>query len=303
MAEKVLKGGSSDIDNTGGRRSSYSLEIMPSVKNLGKEDTESPFKAEGITSEVYSESNPPKDWCDVGLLIPHEAIRREIAGMVKSVKALKADSEDWKILYFSEWYVDVFAVVIHSHHENEENIYFPWIATKATIPEKKMAKDHKALVDLLNEIEEICKNVIGKQGKDCQDEIAKLQEKVPTFETEMNAHLKEEEEMIPQLLRDNFTQKEEAPVIEKILQREGLHGCRIFVPAIIAAMKDWATADFVEEFLGSMPGPIRGLVEGYYIPDYETSVWPLRDAPLLDVKPTLSKVGCCKISFCFPCIL
>ena len=139
-------------------------------------------------------------------------------------------------------------IICRSHHENEEEIYFPWISTKATIPEKKMAKDHEGLIRLLDEIELVCANVIKKQGIDCKDEIGKLKTNIPVLEKEMRAHLKEEEEVIPQLLRDNFTQAEEQECIEKILKNEGLYGARIFVPAIINAMEHWATPEFNKEF-------------------------------------------------------
>ena len=89
------------------------------MKALGKGESkkgfESPFIPSGLTSDVYGENNPPKDWCDIGLLIPHEAIRREMTAMVKSVNALDEKSLDdsWRILYFCEWFIDVFAITIH----------------------------------------------------------------------------------------------------------------------------------------------------------------------------------------------
>ena len=88
------------------------------MKALGKDDGgtkgETPFIPSGLTYHVYNENNPPKDWCDVGLLIPHEAIRREMTAMVKSVNALDEKSQDdWRILYFCEWFIDVFAITIH----------------------------------------------------------------------------------------------------------------------------------------------------------------------------------------------
>ena len=167
-----------------------------------------------------------------------------------------------------------------------------------------MAKDHEGLIRLLDEIELVCANVIKKQGIDCKDEISKLKTNIPVLEKEMRKHLKEEEEVIPQLLRDNFTQAEEQECIEKILKNEGLYGARIFVPAIINAMEHWATPKFNEEFLQIMPPPIRSLVVNYFMPDYETFVYPKRDAPILETKPTLSKVRCCRISFCCcPCLI
>ncbi|KAL3768366.1 hypothetical protein ACHAW5_005204 [Stephanodiscus triporus] len=277
-------------------------KITPS--DLEKEET-SPFKPEGLTSSVYNVENPPKDWCDVGLLLPHEAIRMEMAAMKASVEALKEDyddaKDDWRVLYFSQWYIDIFSHVVHDHHHNEELIYFPWIATKAKVPEK-LSMDHEGLVKLLTEIEDVCNDIDKKGGKKCQPEIKKLKGLVPAFVDEMRAHLQEEEATVPALVRDNFTQEEEDACVKKILKKEGTSGLRMFLPSVIVAMEEWATREYIDQFLGSIPAPLRMLYTDYYLPDYETCLRPMRDAPLLESKPSLSKTKCCKISFCIPCI-
>jgi len=278
------------------RSHGYSLASMPSMRGLSikeeveQPETKSPFKPEGLTSSVYNTSNPPMGWYDVGLLIPHEAIRGECEAMKKSVLAMKEDYNEakdwWRVLYFAQWYIEVFSIVIHSHHENEEEIYFPWIAAKAKVPEK-LTIDHKGLVNLLAQIESVCKEVDKKTGKGCQEEVKKLKELVPGFIDEMNTHLEEEETNIPALLRDNFTQEEEHETVQKILEKEGLHGFQFFVPSIVMHMRKWATDGFVDEFIGSMPPPLQVQLQNEFIPDYETCVHPKRDAPLLDSKPAL----------------
>jgi len=271
-----------------------------------KDIENSRFKPEGLTSSVYNSKNPPKDWCDVSLLMPHEAIRMEMAAMNASVAALKENYDDakdgWRILYFSQWYLDIFATVIRDHHDNEEEIFFPWLATKANVPEK-FSMDHEGLIKLITEIEDTCIKVDKKGGKECQAEIRKLKELIPPFVDEMCAHISEEETNVPALLRDKFTEEEHDACVEKILKKEGTTGLRIFFPSIMIAMQEWASQEFVDEFFGSIPAPLRMLYTNYYLPDYETCVCPMRDAPLLDSKPSLSKTKCCKISFCFPCIL
>jgi hypothetical protein len=81
-----------------------------------KVNENSHFKPEGLKSSVYNTKNPPKDWCDVGMLVPHEVICMEMAAMNASVAALKEDcndvKDDWRILYFSQWYLDIFSKVI-----------------------------------------------------------------------------------------------------------------------------------------------------------------------------------------------
>lgn len=167
-----------------------------------------------------------------------------------------------------------------------------------------LAKDHTELVRQLHLVKEICVEICRKKGHKCSAEVLALRESVPTFVEDMEAHLQEEEENIPALLRAHFTEKENQAVVQKIIAKAGLSGCRFEVPAILYAMEDWATPAFRQGFIESIPAPIRHLVFKYYIPDYQNSVVPMRDAPLLKGgKPPLKKVGCFGLPFCFACVV
>jgi hemerythrin-like domain-containing protein len=262
-----------------------------------------------LTSAVFGEDNPPQDWADLSLLIPHEALRHQLIALQKNVEALTTNEsnihnskESWRFTFLAEYVCDYLYENVHEHHDNEEKIYFPWISTKAKIPEK-YSKSHEDLVSLLDKLKETCEVILTKKGINCDDEVKLLQETTPKFCSDMVEHLKEEEEIIPQLLRDNFTKEEESNIVDKIVKSGGLSLARNFLPMILEAMEDWATPEFYDDFMKSLPPPIRMLVINYYIPDYETAIRPLRDAPTLPTKPNLSRVGCCTISFCFPCIL
>ena len=67
---------------------------------------------EKLTSQVFGKTNPPKDWADISLLVPHETIRREEQAMLASIDKLlllsKSKSvKSWQVLYFCEWYNSV----------------------------------------------------------------------------------------------------------------------------------------------------------------------------------------------------
>jgi hypothetical protein len=113
----------------------------------------------------------------------------------------------------------------------------------------------------------------------------------------------EEERDIPPLARVNFTEEEEKVVTDRIMQTMGLPVLRDVFPSVLIAMNSWATPAYVDNLMKEIPGPMRHLVKNYFIPDFETSIKPKRDAPLLETKPILRRKGCCGISFCFPCIL
>jgi len=149
--------------------------------------------------------------------------------------------------------------------------------------------DHEGLIKLIAEIEDTCNQVNKKGGKECQAEIRKLKELIPPFVDEMCAHISEEEANIPALLRENFTEEEHDACVQKISMKDGLSGMRIFLPSIIIAMQGWASQDFIDQLLGSIPMQLRMLYSDDYLPAYETCVRPMRDAPLVDSMPSLSK--------------
>jgi len=141
-----------------------------------------------LTSSVYGPDNPPKDWADVSFLVPHEGFRREVAAMLKSIDKLASgdDFQPWQAVYFCEWYVDNFVPGVYDHHDNEEEIYFPWVATRAKLPEK-LSKGHEELVMYMNEIRDMCETVIAKEGsQDCKETIVELKGKMNSFATFFN---------------------------------------------------------------------------------------------------------------------
>jgi hypothetical protein len=77
------------------------------------EEQRLPIIATKLTSDVFNEANPPTDWADMSLLVPHEAIRRQMTMMVRSVAAMPTDpsvNELWKVYLFAKWYIDYFFV-------------------------------------------------------------------------------------------------------------------------------------------------------------------------------------------------
>lgn len=104
-----------------------------------------------------------------------------------------------------------------------------------------------------------CEAICQKGGVDCTTEISLLKNTIPTFETDMRSHLQDEEEMIPKLLRENFTQEEESMIVNEIAEAGGLTLLKTMFPAICASMKLWVTPEFFDEFCKSLPEPVMQL--------------------------------------------
>lgn len=148
---------------------------------------------------------------------------------------------------------------MHEHHDAEESIYFPWIESKAPIPEKELSQSHEELISTMQQMKGACEAICQKGGVDCTTEISLLKNTIPTFETDMRSHLQGEEELIPKLLRENFTQEEESMIVNKIAEAGGLTLLKTMFPAICASMKLWVTPEFFDEFCKSLPEPVMQL--------------------------------------------
>jgi hypothetical protein len=221
-----------------------------------------------ITSIIITN---PKDWADESILLPHELIRNAILKM-ESVLSTENFGENlnWKIEYFHKWYDNYFYNFVHHHHQIEEEIYFPFLKTKAIIPDK-VVNDHTSLIKQLDEIKEIY-------------DINILREKVQELKNNMFEHLAEEEQIVPTILRENFTQNEEKEIVGKIIQSLGLSGNKMALPWIIDSMKLWCSKDKIDDLYNSLPLFIKLFYNCNWIYDYKRNNKGLLQA-ILNNKP------------------
>ena len=164
---------------------------------------------------------------------------------------------------------------VEEHHDAEEEVYFPWIKSKAEYPEKEFSISHEILSAKMESMKVACEAICQRRGRDCVVEIATLKGSVPAFVSNMRAHLREEEETIPVLLRDNFTREEEGEIVGRIAQAGGLTLTQKFLPAILLAMREWATPDAYEELCASLPPPVSQLV--FEVRDFGLSIAMARE--------------------------
>lgn len=104
-----------------------------------------------------------------------------------------------------------------------------------------------------------CESICQKGGKNVSSEISLLKNTIPTFDSDMRSHLREEEESIPSLMRSHFTEVEESKIVDEILKAGGLTLTKSFLPAILLAMQLWMTPESYDDFCKSLPLPIKHL--------------------------------------------
>ena len=197
----------------------------------------------------------PIDWADESILLPHELIRLSILRMESVLSPeIFGEYQDWKLENFHQWYKSYFYKFVHHHHKIEEELYFPFLAKKAPIPEKMVA-DHSQLMTLLDEIKSIY-------------ELNLLRRKIQELKETMFAHLAEEESFVPSILREHFTPKEEKQIVDQIIQSLGLSGNKMALPWIIDSLKTWKKPEDVASFYYSLPSFIRLLYHCSWKRDY-----------------------------------
>jgi hemerythrin superfamily protein len=119
-----------------------------------------------LTSTVVNkndDNNYSQSQCH--LLIPHEAIRRELLRAEKAVLNMDIVKHPWHIKAFLKWYLTCFVPFIHDHHNNEEKISFPfWNKLGAIAMPTKQCDDHVTLMKIIDDL-----RVLGEELKSSTD--------------------------------------------------------------------------------------------------------------------------------------
>jgi len=146
----------------------------------------------------------------------HNAIRGEIRDLIDGVEFISTKVFP-KSNSLPSWVVESIQTIwlnheehVHSHHDNEEKIMFPFMKERIVIPEKLEA-DHATLLKHMEEIKNEVKSL--KEGSS----LTKLQQLLSAYEQDTLPHLKEEEDIALPLLRAYFEEKEVDPVTQKMV--------------------------------------------------------------------------------------
>ena len=223
----------------------------------------------GPTSKVvtsYEKGDINAKWDKVAMLIPHEGFRFYSQLMNDAILNDKfnptVDGNEWKMEYFTDFWLNWYWNSLHHHHNVEEQIMLPYLEKKVTIP-PKLAGDHKDLIAVGSKIDGICK--LYNTNKTCTDNVVdELKKLVQQFIDILDEHLKEEEIVVPQLINEgNITSKEfDDNVIVPIIKRSAFSKD---LPIIVYVMYSWM-GDDTEIFLNNIPAPIRILLQKRWLP-------------------------------------
>lgn len=265
-----------------------------------------------LTSEVFNNDNPPKDWADFGVLVFHEALRREMSMMNDSILAMPDspnESESWKITLFAKWFTSCFIFWIQTHHGTEEKLYFrekvflPWTGTRAGHAGEAFSSQYEELTGLLETMKDACDQILKRNGKQCEEQVATLKRAAPDFDQAMRAHFKEEEELVPEILRKKYKKPHtlnERKLKQKMIKSHTRGKMRTFYGSLVMTLQDIATEEEYNNIMKKGPILIRHLGCAYYLPNYDNVIVPMRDAPTYTNEPNLDRVRCFGIPLFFP---
>lgn len=225
----------------------------------------------GPTSRIIKD---PKDWCDGGILIPHETIRwwdKQILEALEVYDPIGKPDTAWKTDVLFNFLEQYYVACIHHHHDAEEKIYNPGIEAKGGKITDKIKTDHEVLIKMLDAIPSYRAKVESAAG------VAEFKQHMKTMLTTMEDHLAEEEQDYPRVLRAHLTEADEKALVEQIIQGLGLDGNKKFLPPLMYAMCMWKGEKEAFEWLeANPPPPIRMMFHQCWLSDFnENQLKPL----------------------------
>ena len=146
-------------------------------------------------------------WYVNALLVPHEPVRYLLLMLERSVQPQYFQPvRAWKVQRLFHYYRHVVLMFVDMHHAAEDVTYFPWIRTRAPLPDR-LNDEHEGLHAKLEAI-----TAMEHTLQSCKSEAERSRwatELRERMEAEFVCeHLAEEETLLIPILRDRFTEQE-----------------------------------------------------------------------------------------------
>jgi hemerythrin-like domain-containing protein len=157
-----------------------------------------------------------------GWVHAHNTIRGELQSIEDCLKAIQSRSgkqgtlQSWEI-HALQTVIKAHCEFVHIHHENEDIIASPFLATRINLP-AKLTDDHEGIVETLKSIGAKIKTL--KPSDDRSASMTALLAEWKPYANTMREHLLEEEDIGLPLQRAYFTPAEHAKMVEKLIARE-----------------------------------------------------------------------------------
>lgn len=133
------------------------------------------------------------------LLIPHEALRRELDRGLKALDNYDPIAYPWKAYCMNDWFRLFIIPTIHDHHDNEEKIFYPFYHFLGADMPLKQTDDHQTLTHKMEQIRDLSHEIwnLVKLGGNNQETISQklveFKQEYKDWHSGMMAHFAEEE--------------------------------------------------------------------------------------------------------------
>lgn len=115
-----------------------------------------------LTSTAIATSRDGEyEFQDKALLVPHEALRREMFRLVTAASRFDPWIHPWKAHCMHQWVTEFFVPIVHEHHDIEEQIMFPCYRDQGAAFPDKQAADHVTLMAMLAELEGLAQQTLN----------------------------------------------------------------------------------------------------------------------------------------------
>jgi len=160
-----------------------------------------------------------------GWMIAHDAIRLELTDLRKTLDAVVNRSMDdgiaaWEIKALQDCF-DVHFIHVHAHHSNEDDIVVAEMKNRIKLLDK-IATDHDHLLKMMNELEDRMTGLNNRAAAAApvdHNDMLGIVKLFYQYDTDMRAHLIEEEDTTLPLMRAYYTKEEMEPFIMKIIEK------------------------------------------------------------------------------------
>eukprot|EP00741_Cyanophora_paradoxa_P017012 tig00020951_g16431.t1 len=233
-----------------------------------------------ITSEVFPD---PVEWWQRSLLIPHELLR---CGMMDMERVLSpkyfpgTPQQDFKVKNFFKWYNEFFFAFTHLHHD----------PPPPPPPFNEPDAEEEIMIP-------VCARPLLARRAAHSSSDSPLRAIVADFVQRMKGHLREEEEIISPLLRDHFSEKEEAAMVERasIIGHMPMSFRGEALAWVARVARQWMLPSELEAFMGALPPPVRFLLKNSWASKHVRNNINLLESITQDVPPP-PPAACCVIA-------
>jgi hypothetical protein len=215
----------------------------------------------------------------MGLLFPHEALRREMLRGQSALEKFDPIKHPWQALYLDIWLSEFFVLSIHEHHDMEETIMTPEMRKLNVETPAHMNGDHVSLLESLNIIEKLSNELLtlvragGAEKQLVAEKVNELKTCYADIFTHMMEHFHREEEFWSEAIL-KVGQKEWARIentIKNTVQKA--KSGEVLLCSILDSMgycfknysfrpedTRWIGEDGVKVVLGDVPYPVRAFI-------------------------------------------